>query len=51
MPLAHYKLNSDANDASGNGRHGTSADVSFVAGKIRQAAGFNGTTSEIDCNG
>jgi hypothetical protein len=49
MPLiAHYKMNGDVADASGNGRHGTPTNVSFVAGKIGQAASFNGTTSKID---
>jgi hypothetical protein len=45
--IAHYKLNGDANDASGNGHDGTPTDVSWVAGKIGQAASFNGTTSRI----
>ncbi len=46
-PIAHYKLNGDVLDASGNGHHGTPTDVSFVAGKIRQAASFNGSTSRV----
>jgi hypothetical protein len=46
--IAHYKL-SDANDSSGNGRNGAATDVSYVAGKLGQAASFNGTTSIINC--
>ncbi|MCD4728204.1 MAG: LamG domain-containing protein [Pirellulales bacterium] len=46
-PLARYKLNGDAADAGGNGYHGTPTDVSFVAGKVRQAGSFNGSTSSI----
>ncbi len=45
--LAHYKLNGDAADASGNGHDGTPTDVSWVAGKIGQAGSFNGTSSRI----
>jgi hypothetical protein len=36
-------------DCSGNGLDGTPTDVSFVAGKIGQAAEFNGSSSLIDC--
>jgi hypothetical protein len=46
--ISWYKFNGDANDASGNGRHGTPTSVSWVAGKIGNAASFNGTTSLID---
>jgi hypothetical protein len=46
--LAHYKL-SDASDASGNGRHGVAANVSYVAGKLGMAGSFNGSTSLVDC--
>ncbi len=46
--IAHYKLNFNPNDASGNGHHGTPTNMSYVAGKIRQAASFNGTTSLIN---
>ncbi len=48
MLLAHYKLNDDVLDASGNSHHGTPTNMSYVAGKIRQAASFNGTTSLIN---
>jgi hypothetical protein len=46
--ILHLKLNGDATDASGNGHHGTPIDISWVAGKIGQAASFNGS-SKIDC--
>ena len=49
-PIAHYKLNGDANDASGNGNDGTPTVITYDVGKIGQAASFNGTTSKIDCN-
>ncbi len=45
--IAHYKLNGDANDVTGNGNHGTPTDVSWVVGKIGQAASFNGWNSVI----
>ncbi len=45
--LAHYKLNGDAADASGNGRNGTPTNISWVAGKIGQAASLNGSSSRI----
>ncbi len=47
--LAHYKLNGDATDASGNGHDGTPTDVSWVAGKIGQAGDFDGDASKADC--
>jgi len=46
VPIAHYKLNGDCNDSSGNGAHGTPTAISYVAGKIGQAGGFNGSTSK-----
>ncbi len=48
-PLAHYKLNGDANDASGNGNHGTPTDITYPNSKpgLRQAALFNGSSSKI----
>ena len=46
-PVAHYILNSDSTDSSGNGNDGADTAVSYVAGKINNAASFNGTTSLI----
>ena len=43
---AHWKLNNNANDSSGNGFNGISTST-WVAGKINQAANFNGS-QEID---
>ena len=48
--LAHYRLNGNANDSSGNGLNGAPTDISWVAGKIGQAASFNGSTSYVDCS-
>ena len=45
--LAHYKLNGDAADAGGNGWNGTPTNVSWVAGRVGQAASFDGTSSRI----
>ncbi|MBN1393741.1 MAG: LamG domain-containing protein [Pirellulales bacterium] len=45
--IAHYKLNGDANDASGNGHDGAPTDVSYDTGKAGQAASFNGSSSKI----
>lgn len=47
--IAWYKLNGDANDASGNGLDGSPTDLSWEAGKIGGAGSFNGSTSVIDC--
>ena len=49
--VAHYKLNSNALDSSGNGHNGSwSGTEDYAAGKIGQAADFDGA-SYIDCNG
>jgi hypothetical protein len=43
MPLiAHYKLLSDASDSCGRGHNGAATNVSYVPGKIGQAASFAG---------
>jgi len=45
---AHYAFEGNAQDASGNGFHGTATAVSYVAGKIgAQAAQFNGSSSFV----
>lgn len=52
MSIARYPMNGlDGGlvpDVSGYGHHGTPTDVSFVAGKIGQAASFNGASSKVD---
>ncbi len=45
--LAHYFLDGNTNDGSGNDNHGTPTDVSYIAGKINQAASFNGSSSYV----
>jgi len=45
----YYSMNGDSVDGSGNGNDGTDTDISYVTGKIGQAASFNGTTSNITC--
>ena len=45
MLIAHYPLNGDATDYFGNG--GTSTNVTWVDGKIGQAAEFNGNDGSI----
>ena len=47
MLLAHYKLDGNANDSSGNGNHGTPNNVSWEVGKIGQAKGDTGSISEL----
>lgn len=44
-----YHLNGNSNDASGNGRNGTDANISYslANGKFGQGAGFNGSSSKI----
>lgn len=44
--ISTYKLDSNANDLSGN-YNGTATDVSYVAGKFNNAAYFNGISSGI----
>jgi hypothetical protein len=46
--IAHWPLNGNTNDISGNGYNGTPTNITYVAGKIGQAASFNGTTSVVD---
>ena len=45
--IAHYKLDGNALDSSGNGNHGTASNVSWVDGKIGQCGNFNGSSSFI----
>lgn len=46
---AYYPFDGNAQDASGNGHHGTAkGGVTFVAGKKGQAASFNGVSSYIE---
>ena len=40
-------MNGNANDASGNGLHGTPANLTYGSGVIGQAGVFNGTSSRI----
>lgn len=45
---AYYPFNGNANDASGNGRHGTSSSgVSFTDGVAGQAARFDGSSGHV----
>jgi len=44
---AYYKLDSNANDSSGNGYNGTATDVIYGNGRFNEAANFNGTSSVI----
>ena len=47
--VSYYKLDSNSNDNWGS-NNGTNTSVSYVAGKIGNAASFNGTTSKITAN-
>lgn len=44
--IHHWKFDGNSNDSVG-GNNGTDTSISYVTGKIGQAASFNGTTSEI----
>jgi len=44
--IAHYPLNGNARDYFGN--NGTPTDITWVTGKLGQAADFNGTSSLVD---
>ncbi len=44
---AYYKLDSNANDSSGNGYNGTATDVTYGNGRFGNAGEFNGTSSYI----
>jgi len=46
--LAYYKLDSNANDSSGNSYNGTATNVTFVNGRFNEAAKFNGSSSKIN---
>jgi len=46
--IAHYKFNGDSTDSAGTNDGTTDTDISWVTGKINQAASFNGTSSNID---
>ena len=46
--IAHYPFDGNAQDTSGMGHHGTGqGGVTYVAGKIGQAARFNGSNGVI----
>ena len=45
---AYYKLDSNANDSSGNGYNGTASNVTYGNGRFNEAANFNGSSSAIN---
>lgn len=46
-----WHLNGNSNDSTANANNGTDTSVTYVSGKIGQAASGNGTTTEIDFGG
>ncbi len=46
--IAHYKLDGDLLDSSGNGRDGTSANISYSAGKIGWCGDFSSSYITIE---
>lgn len=49
--VAHYKMDGDAQDASGNGNHGTAQNgVAFGTGKFGKAASFDGVNDYVEVN-
>ena len=45
--IAWYKMDGDVTDSSGNGKDASSANTSYVDGKIGQALEFNGTNATM----
>lgn len=45
--IAHWPLNGNTNDISGNGLHGTPTNITYGAGKIGQAASFDNTARYV----
>jgi hypothetical protein len=45
--IAHWPLNGNTNDISGNNLNGNPTNITYTAGKIGQAASFNGSSSRI----
>ena len=45
--IAYYKLDSNANDSSGNGYNGTATNITYGNGRFNEAANFNGSNSSI----
>lgn len=45
--VGNYHLESNSNDSSGLGNNGTDTSITYSAGKINNAAVFNGSTSKI----
>lgn len=48
--IAWYPLNGNTNDYSGNNLNGIASNLTYVEGKIGQAASFNGSNSKIITN-
>ncbi len=46
-PIGHWKMNGDSTDSSVNGNNGADASMSYSAGKIGDAADFDGADSKI----
>jgi len=46
--IAHWPLNGNTNDITKNGHDGTPTSITYVNGKIGEAASFNGTTSYLN---
>lgn len=43
--IAHYKLDGNALDSSGNNFHGTAVNPSYATGRIAESMYFDGTTN------
>lgn len=46
--IAWYKLDGNSNDSAGT-NNGTDTSISYVTGRVWNAASFNGTSSSISC--
>jgi hypothetical protein len=45
--VAHYKLNDDALDSSGNGNNGVTTNLTYTTGKINNCGSFNGSSDKV----
>lgn len=43
----HLRLDGNVNDSTGNGNNGIATDISYFAGRVKNAAKLNGTSSAI----
>jgi hypothetical protein len=50
MLIGHWPLNGNTNDVSRYGNNGVPTNITYAAGKIGQAANFNGSSSQVNAS-